>query len=181
MPTYISILRGINVSGKNLIKMDSLKKLFLRINFENIQTYLQSGNVIFNTNQEDIKVLETSISNEIKTEFGYEVPVIVISIDELSDIISKNPFAKIMDNSFLHVTFLAYEPENFEIALLTEKLEADEALIQYRRTIFLYLPNGYGKTKLNNNFIENKLKITATTRNWKTTNEILKIAKEKSI
>ncbi|MCH7401814.1 DUF1697 domain-containing protein [Belliella kenyensis] len=181
MPTYISILRGINVSGKNLIKMDSLKKLFLRINFENIQTYLQSGNVIFNTNQEDIRLLESAISHEIKTEFGYEVPVIVLSIDELSDILSKNPYAKTMDNSFLHVTFLAHEPENLEIAILTKKLEANEAFFYYRRTIFLYLPNGYGKTKLNNNFIENKLKITATTRNWKTTNEILKIAKEKSM
>jgi uncharacterized protein (DUF1697 family) len=179
MNTYISILRGINVSGQKLIKMDALKKMYKNLNFEKIQTYIQSGNVIFMSKQKDHKDLEKSISSQIKTDFGFEVPVIVFNVETLEAIVENNPFAKenLKDISFLHVTFFADSPINFDKKSLLEKKQENEEVEFTSKAIYLYCPNGYGKTKLNNNFLETKLKTTATTRNWKTTNELLRLAK----
>lgn|SRR5690554_6696182 len=168
MITYISIIRGINVSGQKLIKMAALKKMFESLNLENIQTYVQSGNVVFSSKKEDPKELEKIISSGIESEFGFDVSVIVFNSKSLETIIEGNPFAKdpLKDSAFLHVTFLADAP-----------LCVDEEIEFTSNAVYLYCPNGYGKTKLNNNFLESKLKVKATTRNWKTTNELLKLAR----
>ena len=168
MITYISIIRGINVSGQKLIKMAILKKMFEGLNLENIQTYVQSGNVVFSSKKEDTKELEKIISSGIEAEFGFDVSVIVLNSKSLETIIEGNPFAKdpLKDNAFLHVTFLADTP-----------LCVDEEIEFTSNAVYLYCPNGYGKTKLNNNFLESRLKVKATTRNWKTTNELLKLAR----
>lgn len=178
MTTYISILRGINVSGQKLIKMDALKKMYEKLNFENIKTYIQSGNVIFSSNEKEAKNLEKIISSKIQTEFGFDVPVIVLSVKTLENIIKQNPFTKddLKDLSFLHVTFLADKTENFDKETIIEKRLSNEEIEFTPNAIYLYCPNGYGKTKLNNSFLEAKLKVKATTRNWKTTNELLKLA-----
>lgn len=178
MTTYISILRGINVSGQKLIKMDSLKKMYAKLNFENIQTYVQSGNVVFSANNRETKELEKIISSKIETEFGFDVPVIVINVKTLETIIENNPFTNDSqkDKAFLHITFLAEVPNGIDKESIFEKKETDEAIAFAPNAIYLYCPNGYGKTKLNNNFLEKKLKVKATTRNWKTTTELLKLA-----
>jgi uncharacterized protein (DUF1697 family) len=178
MTTYISILRGINVSGQKLIKMDALKKMYENLNFENIQTYVQSGNVIFSTNATDLKKLENKITSQIEKEFGYVVPVIVLNVEILGGIIKHNPFAKDRqkDFSFLHVTFLADQPKEIDKKSIEEKKQHGEEIEYAKNAVYLYCPNGYGKTKLNNNFLESKLKVKATTRNWKTANELLKLA-----
>ena len=178
MTTYISILRGINVSGQKLIKMDTLKRMYENLNFENVQTYVQSGNVIFSAKEEAPKELEKIISSKIETEFGFEVPVIVLNLNTLEKIIKNNPFIKdnLKDTSFLHVTFLADNPTQFSKESIIEKKQPNEEIDFTQNAVYLYCPNGYGKTKLNNNFLENKLKVKATTRNWKTTNELLKLA-----
>ena len=178
MTTYISILRGINVSGQKLIKMDALKKMYENLNFENIQTYVQSGNVIFSSKEKEQKELEKIISLKIATEFGFEVPVIVLNEKTLETIIKNNPFTKdnLKDSSFLHVTFLAENPIPFNKESIIEKKQPNEEIDFTQNAVYLYCPNGYGKTKLNNNFLENKLKVKATTRNWRTTNELLKLA-----
>src|SRR5690554_254268 len=108
MTTYITILRGINVSGKKLIKMAALKKMGEKLNFENIQTYLQSGNLIFSVKENDPKQLEKIITAEIEKEFGFEVPVIVLNLKTLDRIIENNPFSKdpLKEMAFVHVTFL---------------------------------------------------------------------------
>ncbi|MBF6596878.1 MAG: DUF1697 domain-containing protein [Fermentimonas sp.] len=178
MTTYISILRGINVSGQKIIKMDALKRMYEKLNFENVQTYVQSGNVIFSVKETDTKVIEKIILSQIEKEFGFDVPVIVLSAKTLETIIENNPFTK--DNSkepqFLHVTFLADNPAEFNKEKIVEKKQAGEELAFTQNAVYLYCPNGYGNTKLNNNFLENKLKVKATTRNWKTTNELLRLA-----
>lgn len=178
MTTYISILRGINVSGQKIIKMDALKRMYEKLNFENVQTYVQSGNVIFSVKETDTKVIEKIILSQIEKEFGFDVPVIVLSAKTLETIIENNPFTK--DNSkepqFLHVTFLADNPAEFNKEKIVEKKQAGEEIAFTQNAVYLYCPNGYGNTKLNNNFLENKLKVKATTRNWKTTNELLRLA-----
>jgi len=178
MTTYISILRGINVSGQKLVIMDALKNMYEKLRFENIQTYVQSGNVIFSSEQNDVKNLELTISTQIKSDFGFEVPVIVLNVETLKTIIEDNPFTKdtSKDISFLHVTILAENTILFDKESILDKKQSNEEIEFTSRAIYLYCPNGYGKTRLNNNFLETKLKVSATTRNWKTTTELLKLA-----
>jgi len=178
--TYISILRGINVSGQKPIKMDKLKALYEAKGYTNVKTYIQSGNVVFDANTENPRQLESGLSQKIKEVFGHDVPVIVLSNLELRSIADNNPYVKDQDKNpdFFHVTFLSDEPSNQDISQLIAKKQNDEAIRLIGKAIYLYCPNGYGRTKLNNNFIENKLKISATTRNWKSVNKLLQMANE---
>jgi uncharacterized protein (DUF1697 family) len=180
MPTYISILRGINVSGKNPIKMDALKKMYEGLHFKNVRTFIQSGNVIFSTPPTPVKKLEKIIAAQIKKAFGWEVPVIVLTVEVLQSIIAQNPFIKDKqkDISFLHITFLADTPETFDKKNIEAKKSAGEAIEWGEQAIYLFCPKGYGQTKLSNTFLETKLKVKATTRNWKTANELLRLAVE---
>jgi uncharacterized protein (DUF1697 family) len=175
---YISILRGINVSGRNLIKMDALRKLYEQLGFHSIATYVQSGNILFTTKTAEPHKLAQAISMKIKTEFGFEVPVIVMTPDTLKSVIDKNPFSTDAqkDPSFFHVTFLASKPLSFNQNLIESKKMAEEAIHFGGEAVYLYCPNGYGKTKLSNSWLESKLKCISTTRNWKTVNELYKMA-----
>lgn len=180
MTTYISIIRGINVSGQKLIKMDALRKSYENLDFHNVTTYVQSGNVIFTGQNTKPDVLGQTITRQIEKDFGFDVPVIVLSIDKLKQIIDSNPFVKDnnKDKTFLHVTFLSSKPQKFDLNAIEEKKLNGEEIIIADNAVYLYCPNGYGKSKLNNSFLETKLKVGATTRNWKTTNELLKIAEQ---
>ncbi len=104
MNTYISILRGINVSGKNIIKMADLKQLYETLGFMEVQTYIQSGNVIFRTKEQNIITIEKTIKEHIITHFGYDIPVLVIKSEKLKKIVETLPFTDI-DTTKLHVTF----------------------------------------------------------------------------
>ena len=178
MKIFICILRGINVSGKNIIKMDALKQMFETLGAQKVNTYVQSGNVIFQYPDKNMENLETLIANRITTDFGYDVPVLVLSIDKLNRIIENNPFAEdpSKDIAFLHVTFLASVPKEFDNETVFSKRMGDEEMKITDEAVYLYCPHGYGRTKLNNNFLENKLKVQATTRNWKTTLKLLEMA-----
>ncbi|HVM86902.1 MAG TPA: DUF1697 domain-containing protein [Puia sp.] len=177
MNTYISILRGINVSGSKVIKMDLLKKIFKDAGFKNVQTYIQSGNVIFQSKKSAIEDLQKKIANEIFLQTKFEVPVLVLEPHELKETLDNNPFltARREDIQFLHVTFLSGTPLMENIRKVKGDYLTDEFIFK-GKNIYLYCPNGYGRTKLNNNFFENKLKLTATTRNWKTIIELVNIA-----
>ena len=176
--TYVSILRGINLGGHNTIKMDDLKKILSKCGLTQIETYIQSGNVVYQHKSTDIKKLETLIKDKILKEFNFDVPIITLTIDELKIIAKNNPFSKTntKDVSFFHLTFLADEPQTENLNKMKDiNYEPDEFVI-IGKAVYLYCPNGYGNTKLSNKFFESKLKVTATTRNWKTTNELITIA-----
>ncbi len=178
METYISILRGINVSGKNIIKMADLKAMYQSMLFEEVKTYIQSGNVIFRTNENDTKALEDLITQKIKNSFGFDVPVIVFKSDTLAAIVAHNPYVKReeKDTSFMHITFLAEPPKTFDKEQIVNKKKADEEISFSDKVLYLYCPNGYGKTKLTTSFLEKKLNVKTTTRNWKTTLKLLTLA-----
>lgn len=178
MNIYIAILRAINVSGKNKINIAELKKMFEDMNFKNVTTYIQSGNVVFESKKTDYKKLEKLIETKILERFTLQIPVIVRDKNELTSIIKSNPFLKRknIDVTKLHATLLANEPEQTNIGKLKNVHYEPDEFILSGREIYVYCPNGYGTTKINNNFFENKLKVTATTRNWKTMNELLSIA-----
>lgn len=178
MITYISILRGINVGGHRLIKMADLKKLLTNLGFKQVQTYIQSGNIVFQSDETNEKTLEELIGSAIKKQYNFDVPTMVKGILELKEIVHQNPFLKdeLKELPHLHVTFLDTIPdqEKFD-SLANGDYKADEFLL-VGKNIYVYCPNGYGTTKLTNTFFENKLKVAATTRNWKTTNELVTIA-----
>ena len=179
MKTYIAILRGINVSGQKLIKMTDLKRMFESLNLEEVKTYIQSGNIAFKTKEESEEDLQKKIHGAIQKTFNFDVPVTVLDETELKKTQQNNPFIKEgkEDESQLYVTFLSQEPEKGVVEKLKETAQflPDEWILS-GRSVYIFCPGGYGKTKLNNNFFEKKLKVTATTRNWKTVNELVAMA-----
>lgn len=183
MQTYISILRGINVSGHKMIKMDDLRKVYMDLNLKNVKTYIQSGNVVFQSKKSKPSDIENLISKKIIEKFKFEVPVMVKELDELITIINNNPFVikRKEDITKLHVTFLSEIPELIALNKIKDGQYASDEYVVSGKTVYLFCPNGYGNTKLNNNFFENKFKTTATTRNWKTINELVNIGKTLTI
>jgi uncharacterized protein (DUF1697 family) len=158
--------------------MDDLIELYEELLFKNIRTYIQSGNVVFQSQKSELKNLGTKISNQIQKYFGFEVQVIVLEIEELKRIIRDNPYTAIknIDISRVYITFLATVPDQVSEEISKQKHTSGDMFALIGKTIYLYCPNGYGRTKLTNTFFENKLKVVATTRNWKTTIELLNIA-----
>ncbi len=180
MQTYIALLRGINVSGQKMIKMEALRASFEALNFKNIKTYIQSGNIVFQTQNTDYQAIERQIQEKILQDFGLEVPVMVKDKSEWKEAAKNNPFVnnRNEDITKLHVTFLSKIPEQALLEKIKEgNYGADEFIIT-EKIIYLFCPDGYGNTKLSNNFFENKLKFSATTRNWKTVNELLAMAEK---
>ena len=180
METYISILRGINVSGQKLIKMGALKKAYEEMQFKNVTTYIQSGNVIFQYATSKPAELEQKISGQIQKKFGFEVPVMVLLPQELKEILDNNPFANDPEKDifYQHVTFLASVPKDPGLEVIDQKRAPGEEFRLMGKAVYLFCSNGYGRTKLTNTFLENKLKVRATTRNWKTANLLYTMAEE---
>jgi uncharacterized protein (DUF1697 family) len=181
--TYISILRGINVSGYRMIRMDALRQLIEDLGFNNIQTYIQSGNVVFQTNKAKSQDLEKKIADKITESFGFNVPVIVKEYLEIKQIVTDNPFLKdkTKDVSHLHITFLSARPEQEKSDKLNEGAFQPDEFRLTDKVIYLYCPKGYSNSKLTNSFLESKLKVTATTRNWKTVNALINVAEKMAI
>lgn len=179
MQTYISLLRGINVTGHRKITMQELRECYATMGFSNITSYIQSGNVIFTTNQTNRETLSKIIKEGIAQQFGYnDVSIFIIKPEELQTIITQNPFLKIKDVTLkaLYVTFLEKIPQTSYIeAIQAYQTLADRFQI-IDNIVYLYCPEGYGKTKLSNNFFENKLKVSATSRNWNSVNKLLALA-----
>jgi uncharacterized protein (DUF1697 family) len=178
METYIAILRGINVSGQKLIPMQALKALFEELNFQQVSTYIQSGNVLFRAEPADAQVLAAQIENSILERFQCQVPVLIRTAADLQAAIGRNPFLQQNnpDTDKMHVTFLADHPTQARIGQLSNgQYEPDQYHISGRE-VFLYCPQGYGRTKLNNTFFETKLGVRATTRNLKTVRQLISLA-----
>lgn len=177
MATYISILRGINVTGRR-VKIDALKQMYKNLKLEKVTTFIQSGNIIFDCKKTNAIILEKKIATAITNTFQIDTPVIVKEISEWKKIIEANPFIKdkTKNITYLHVTFLSTSPDAalFDKILLANN--KDDAIALVDTTIYLYCPNGYCNSKLTNGFLENKLKVSATARNWNTTLELIKIA-----
>ncbi len=180
MVKYIALLRGINVSGQKIIKMADLQNLFKSLNFSNVRTYIQSGNIVFKTSIKSKSTIKTKIEEAIKNSYNFSVNTLIKQKEEIEDIITKDPFRKIkdLDYSKVYVTFLHSFPEKSLIELLAEYKSKNDKFIIMDEQIYLYCPDGFGRTKFTNNFFENKLKISATTRNWKTINKLVEITNE---
>lgn len=177
MQTYIALLRGINVSGQKLIKMADLKKHLAELKFENVTTYIQSGNIIFNSKISDKNKLVKQISKNINEHYGFNVEVLVKTPEELEYVLLNNSFIKQnKDPKRNYLTFLFSEPSKEIIEKLSTINHFPEEFIIDGNNIFFYSPNGYGNAKMNNNYFEKKLNVNATTRNWQTVNKLFELS-----
>jgi uncharacterized protein (DUF1697 family) len=175
MPIYIALLRGINVSGQKLIGMEALRATFAALGFHQVKTYVQSGNVVFETATTSPVKLAGQIERQLLADYGFEVPVLVKTATELAQVAGGNPLAKApgIDAAKLHVTFLAERAPAGAASKLQSLAAASEQFQVLGREVYLCCPDGYGGTKLSNQAIEKKLGVKATTRNWKTVNALL--------
>jgi len=180
MPTYISMLRGINVSGQKPVKMDQLRRMFEALGFTHVKTYVQSGNVVFQSKKIAPADLSKEIEERILREFGFDVPVISKTVEEIGTTIQNNPFLKekAIDPAKLHVTFLSGVPAKPALEKLSALDAAPDRFHSLITEIYLHCPDGYGRSKLSNNVLEKLLSLRATTRNWKTVNELYRMATE---
>lgn len=177
MKTHLALLRGINVSGHNMIKMEVLKTLLEKAGFQNVQTYIQSGNVFVDTDEVHGASVGFKIKQEIFKELGLEVPVVVISKEDLEACLKINPYLKEKecDTKKLYVAFISKELSNGALNdLKISQFKPDEAAIDQSR-IYIKYAVGAGKTRLDQKYIEKKLNVVATIRNWNTVTTLLEM------
>jgi uncharacterized protein (DUF1697 family) len=178
MPSYVAMLRGINVSGSKPVKMDALRASFEALGFKNVRTYVQSGNVVFEAKERAAAPLGPKIVARIKRDFGYDVPVLVLGASELARVVEENPLVRQrgIDLTKLHVTFLAGAPAAAGLKKMEGLSSGRDAFSCLGTTIYLLCPDGYGNTKLSNNAFERAVGASATTRNWKTVTTLAALA-----
>lgn len=170
---HVALLRGINVGGKNPLPMKELARMFETAGCANVRTCIQSGNVIFEAAASSSKIGE-AVTKSIEKQFGYRIPVILRTAEQLRGTIQGNPFlATGVDHKWLHVYFLADAPSAATCASLDANRSAPDAFEVRGREIYLHLPNGMARTKLTNAYFDSKLSTTCTARNWAT---VLKLA-----
>ncbi len=177
MNTYVAMLRGVNVGGRRQIKMEDLKALFVSLGHLDVVTYIQSGNVIFNSPVDSPSELARGVEHRIMQNFGLSVRMVLRTRAELAAIMESNSFLlNGVAQGELHVTFLADVPDQSLLGNLREQTtDPDEFRIRGRE-VYLHCPGGYGRTKLNNAFWERRLGMTATTRNWNTVTRLFQLA-----
>jgi uncharacterized protein (DUF1697 family) len=178
MGVVISMLRGVNVGGHNKIKMDALRALYESLKLRDVRTYIQSGNVIFRTDERNLVSLTKRIQDGIQRTFGFRPDVIVRTPSELREVIARNPFAtrRGIEPGKLLVTFLASDPgPEARANLLRVKADPEELRLD-GRDLYIYFPNGQGRSKLSGAVIEKTLKTSGTGRNWNSVTKMLEIA-----
>jgi len=173
MGKYIGFLRGINVSGHKKILMKDLKVLFESLGLTNIQTYIQSGNVVFETSEKGD--LSLKISEAIEKKFGFDVPVLVKNASEIMEILENYPFT-LEKTAKSYFILLNENPSEESIEEASKISFINEEFIITPNCVYLFPKNGYGNAKANNNFFERKLKVSATTRNYKTILKLVELA-----
>ena len=174
MSVYISLLRGINVTGQKRVKMEELRTLYKSLGFKNVKTYIQSGNVIFNSDKGDVSSLVKIIESGIKQQFGFDVQVLITSPKKLRETMKNIP--NDFDKNKACVVFLFETPIHIPWDDLYSAKQETEQFDISDDIVYLYCPLGYARTKLSTNFFERKLKVTATTRNLKTINKLLALS-----
>ena len=182
MHRYLALLRAINVGGHRIIRMADLKNTFGSLGFDGVVTYIQTGNVFFSCNESDARELEDTIGQAIRDEYGFDVPVMVRTSEELSRIVEQNPFKDLSEDSRkLFVAFLARQPDDQNVVALTSQSNERESFAVTGDQAFISVDGAFkGKIRFSNNFIEKQLKVKATTRNIKVTRMLAEISGESS-
>ena len=169
MTNYVALFRGINVGGARKVPMADLRKTFEALGHTNIATYIQSGNVVFST-PKPAAATRSALEARIERDFGHDVTVLLRTTKQLERLVTINPYG-----AAAHVTFLEAAAPKLARALDPVQYAPDVFTIAGTE-VFVHCPNGYGRTKINNQYFERKLETRATTRNWNTVTTLLEMS-----
>ena len=177
--TYVGLLRGVNVGGNNKLPMNLLVTLCEALGCTSVRTYIQSGNVVFQASAKVAAGFAAKLKDQIKKEHGFETTLILRTEAELQASVENNPYlAAGVDEKFLHVLFLASEPNLLDVVKLNPVCEGAEGFSLRGSEIFLYLPNGVGRSKMANYGFDKILRTVGSTRNWQTVQKLLALCEE---
>ncbi len=175
---FVAMLRSINVGGRNRVAMADLRDVAGSLGYRDVSTYVQSGNLLF-TGSGSPAAVGRAIEERIASDLGLTVPVVVRTKLQLGRVLRENPFAHAdLDEKKVHVTFLADRPNAHKVAQLQERAGqfGKDRFEVIGSHVYLHCPGGYGETKLNNSYLEGRLGVTATTRNWRTVTTLAAMA-----
>jgi uncharacterized protein (DUF1697 family) len=176
--TYVALMRGINVGGKNRITMADLSAVFAAAKCADVRTYIQSGNVVLSAEAGVAGGLAAAVAKRLEKDFALKTPVVLRAASELAEVARKNPFAGRSEwENASHVMFLADAPAEAAIAALDAKRSPGDEFRVVGRDIYLWCPKGVGNTKLTNAYFDSKLKTVSTGRNWRTVLALLEMTK----
>jgi uncharacterized protein (DUF1697 family) len=176
MSRYVSLFRGINVGGNQIVRMDTLKALHTSLDLRDVQTYIQSGNVVFTSDNTDVAQIQKDIESGFAQTFGFPVKVMVRTASELNAIIENNPFQNqpMRESKWIIALFLESDPISTALEDIQKVYTGPEEIHIIGKEAFIYYPEGMGRSKLTNTLLEKKLKTAGTARNW---NTVLKLQK----
>jgi uncharacterized protein (DUF1697 family) len=167
--TFVALLRGINVGGKHSVPMKMLAEIFAGAGCEHVQTFIQSGNVVFTATAAVAAKVPHVIGEQIRKRLGHEAPVVVRSAEQFEQVVANNPFSKRQDfENFSHVLFCADKLAASAVKQLDPKRSPSDEFECCGQEIYVWLPNGAGKTKLTNAYFDRVLATICTQRNWRT-------------
>lgn len=178
MNTYIALFRGINVGGNNILPMKELVTLLENIGLQNIKTYIQSGNVLFQSEEEDASLLTSNIRAAIKKSHGFEPEVLLLELEEMEKAIVSNPFPEAeTEPKTLHLHFLSSVPKNPDFEAL-ERIKTERERFALKDDVFyLHAPEGIGRSRLAAK-VEKALGVSMTARNWRTVCKLVDLARQ---
>lgn len=173
MSNYLALLRGVNVGGQKKIPMAELREVLSNSGLEKVRTYIQSGNILFQSSKDKREKLEALIHKTIKSHFGFEVPILVLKPKDLQHIFDNCPFSEEKkEKSYFMMLFS--KPDQVLVDETAKLSYPNEEFKIRDNCVYFYSSMGYGKAKFSNNFFERKLKVTATARNYKTMVKLVK-------
>jgi uncharacterized protein (DUF1697 family) len=174
MKTYIILLRGLMPTGKNKVLMAPLRQVLVNAGFVDVRTYIQSGNVLARSALTRSQV-EKFVHQEIEKHFGGDIVVLARTLLQVRQIFADNPF-KDVDTARVYFTILGSKPAKEKIKLLAEQAFPPDNFVVTHEAVYIHSPVAYGLTKLNNNFIEHTLEVSATTRNYRTMKKLIELS-----
>jgi uncharacterized protein (DUF1697 family) len=185
MPTYLALLRGINVSGQKIIKMEELRNLMESVGYGSVKTYIQSGNIIFESTGTSKTKVAAGVEALIEGHYGFDVTVFILDYKELKGVIDNNPFVEGRQvepsgSKKIYVTFLMEVPGPDNLEKLRQAPIGEDKIEVVHNVLYFKLFSKASESKLSNSLIENKLKLRATTRNWNTTLKLLEMMESSS-
>lgn len=174
--TYVALLRGVNLGSRNKVSMAALREILGRLGYDDVQTYLQSGNAVFRSGVRAAEIRKR-VERALADDLGVDAAVVLRTAAELGRIVAANPFAeREEDPKKLLVTFLTATPKAAAVRALDPNAFAPDEFHVTRREVYLHCPNGYGRTKIGNAFFERELGVVGTNRNWRTVTALEELA-----
>ena len=172
---YVALLRGVNVGGKNKLPMADLRDIFAEAGCAAVETYIQSGNVVFKAALDLAERVPEIVTRCIHRRFGYETAVVVRSKEEMRQVVASNPFDTSGDPRFLHVAFLENTPGAEAVSRLDPERSPPDAFAVRGRNVHLHYPDGVARSKLTNEYLAAQLQTVSTMRNWRTVLTLLEM------